>query len=155
MPPGSPPASGSVCQAPVEFAADGRQEIFFLLLIIEMVEDRADGRPEDLDSARRQRDAAAELRPYGHLGDEAHAESAILCRHIIARESELLGFGLEMRPHLGLELVTVTGLALDRDQLLVDEFAHRVLEHPDFVRKVEIQALGRSRRRVTHAILSL
>ena len=64
-------------QAPVELAADGRQQVLFLLLIVEMIEDRADGRPEDLDPARRQRDAAAELRPYRHLGDEAHAEPAI------------------------------------------------------------------------------
>jgi hypothetical protein len=63
-------------EAPVELAADGRQEILGLLRFIELIENRADVGAEDLDPARRQDDAAAKLCPYRHLGDQPHAEPA-------------------------------------------------------------------------------
>src|ERR1043166_1054048 len=57
-------------QAPFELAADGRQQVFLLLRLVEVIEDRADVRAEDLHPAAGQRNRAAELRPHGDLGDE-------------------------------------------------------------------------------------
>ena len=64
-------------EAPVQFAADGRQQILRLLLFVEVIEDRTDARAEHVDAARRQRDGAAELGPDGDLGDQPHAEPAV------------------------------------------------------------------------------
>ena len=139
-------------QAPVQLAADGRQQVLLLLLVVEVIEDRADVGAEHVAAARRQRDGAAELRPHRDLGDQAHAEPAVFARHVVAGEPELLGLGGEMRAHLGLELVAVARGALDRDQLAVDELADRVLEHPDFLRKLEIQAVRGGR--CVHSISS-
>ena len=61
-------------------------------------------------------------------------------RHVIAGKPQLLGLGVQMRAHLGLELVAVARGPLDRDHLPVDELADGVLEHPDFFRKLEVQA---------------
>src|SRR4029078_8939320 len=44
---------------PVQLAADGRQQVLLLLLFVEVIKDRADIRPENIDAARRQRDGAA------------------------------------------------------------------------------------------------
>src|SRR5262249_13483672 len=89
-------------------------------------------------------------RPHRDLGEQSHAEAAVFLRHVVAREPELLRLRLQMRLHLGLELVPVAAGALDRDHLAVDEFPHRVLEHPDLVRQVEVEAVGLGRC-VVHA----
>ena len=128
-------------QAPVQLAADGRQQVLLLLLVVEVIEDRADVGAEDVDAARGQRDGAAELGPHRDLGDQPHAEPAVFLRHVVAGKPELLGLGGEMRAHLGLELVVLARGALDRDQLAIDELADGVLEHPDFFRKLEVQAV--------------
>src|SRR5262249_16654682 len=48
-------------QAPVELAADGRQQILWFLRFIEVVEDGADVGAEWVNAARRQRNGTAEL----------------------------------------------------------------------------------------------
>jgi hypothetical protein len=128
-------------EAPFQFAADGRQQVFLLLRVVQVIENRADVRPEHVDPARGERDGAAEFRPHRHLGDQAHAEPAIFDRDVVARQAELLRFGGQVRAYLRLELMAIAGGALDRDQLAIDEFSNRVLEHPDFFREVEVQAV--------------
>ena len=97
-------------QAPVELAADGRQQVLLLLRVVEVIEDRADVRAEDVAAARRQRDGAAELGPHRHLGDEPHAEPAVLQRHVVAGKPKLLAPWPQLRAHLGLELMAVAAV---------------------------------------------
>src|SRR5205085_11074508 len=97
---------------------------------------------EDIDAARRQRDGATQFGPHRDLGDQSHAEPAVFLRHVIAGKAELLGLGGEMRAHLGLELVVNARGPLDRNELTVDELADGVLEHPDFLRKLEVQTVA-------------
>ncbi len=133
-------------QAPVQLAADRRQQVLFLLLVVEVIEDRADIGAEHVGAARRQRDAAAKLGPDRRFGDQPHAEAAIFHRHVVALQAQLLGLGGQMLPDLRLELVVLARRALDQDQLAVDELADGVLEHPDFLRKIEVQSVGRGAR---------
>ena len=60
-------------QAPVQLAADGRQQIFVLLRFVEMIENWADVGPEHVDAPGGQGDGAAKLGPHGNLGDQPHA----------------------------------------------------------------------------------
>src|SRR5205814_9962492 len=60
----------------------------------------------------------------------------------VAGEAEFLGLGVEMRPHLGLQLVVNARGPLDRNELAVDELADGILEHPDFLRKLEVKTVA-------------
>ena len=136
-------------EAPFDLAANGGNEEAPLLLVIEVVEDRADVGPENLRGARRERDAARHLGPHHDLGEKPQSEPAIFLRHVVIAEPKLLRLRLEMAAHVGLELGPVARLALDRDELAIDEFAHRLLQHPEFFRQLEIHAVCRVHRILT------
>ncbi len=91
------------------------------------------------------------------IAEQAEVLAAELGRHVEQPQPELAGLGLERFADIRLEIRPVHAVHLDRDQLAIDEFADRVFENANLVRKVEIHptytCLGvhfrRARRRVS------
>src|SRR6185312_7013864 len=120
------------------FAAQHRIEIFFLLIGIERQQDRAHLRPEDAGAARRQRYRAGEL--FGDDRDREQTEvlAAELCRYLEKPQSQLARLGFELLADVGLEVGSVHGVHLDRDQFSIDKAPDGVLEDTDVLRQLEV-----------------
>src|SRR5262249_13371688 len=138
-------------KAPVQLAANGREQVLFLLLVVEVIEYGAHIGAEDFNAARRQRNGAAKLRPDSHLGNKPHAKSAVFARHVIAGKPQLFGFGSELAAQLRLQSIVLAGGPLDGNELAVDKFAHCFLEHADFFRQLEAQAVDGQRSHVCNS----
>jgi hypothetical protein len=123
MPPGSAPASGSVCAKAVDFSP------------------RNTG-PKDAGPARRQRHRARQLLGDDRNPEQAQILAAELGRHLEEPQPQLARLGLELLADLGLEIGPVHRLHLDRDQLLIDEAPDRVFQDADIRGKLEIHSSG-------------
>src|SRR5579883_1260668 len=128
-------------QTPIELAAKRGKKVLRLLRFIELVEDRAHVRTKDIHTARGQGDAATQFRPYRNFGNESEPETTVLAWYVVTCEAERLHLFCQFGSHFRLELVVDTSGTLDWDQFAIDEFAHRLSQHPDFVREIEIQTV--------------
>jgi hypothetical protein len=129
-------------EAAPSFSADHRHEILFPRLALELVEDRADGRSEDVDVARGQRRAARDFAPDNDLGHHAEPEAAEFLRHVVQPEPERLRLAAQPLRQLLLHLDVVDDFALERDQLAVDETADVFLQQAKLFGKLEIHCSG-------------
>ena len=88
---------------------------------------RAHGRAGDAFAARRQRDGAREFLDHDRALEQREAGAAVFLRHFHHPDAEVLGALLEAREVFRLDLLALggDGLALDRDQLVVDEAPQR------------------------------
>ena len=70
--------------------------------------------------------------------EHAQALAAELLGQVDLPEAELLAALGEAGLDLGLELLAVERLALDRDQLFIDEPPHHIAQHFQFVGEIEL-----------------
>src|SRR5262245_54862915 len=142
MLPGSEPASGSVCAKQAFFSPRNSGSRYFLLhLALQRVEDAARGWTGDALAARRYGDGAREFFPHHRAREDRHAAAAIFRRYVELPDAQLLGAPLEALEVFRLELFAVGGLALDRDQLIVDEAPQGGFEDSQLFRQFEIHCL--------------
>src|SRR6476646_4471054 len=107
MPPGSDPASGSVC-------AKQRQQVLLLHLARERIENTARGRAGDALAARRYGDGPRELLPYDRAREDGHAAAAVFLRNVELPDAEVPGTLFEALEIFRLDGLAVGGLALDQ-----------------------------------------
>src|SRR6516165_236633 len=125
-------------EAGLLLSAQQRQQVFLLHLALQRVENAARGWTGNALAARRDGDGARELFPHHGAREGRHAAAAIVRRHVELPDAELLGASLEAFEILRLEFFAGGGLALDRDQLIVDETPQRGFEDSQLFRQFEI-----------------
>src|SRR5262249_26463843 len=108
-------------EAALALAAGGRDQIALAHLALEGVERRPDIGSENADHPGRQRDGAAELGPDDGMAEHAEALAAELLGHADLPQAQFLAARGEAGFDVGLELLSVERLSLDRNELLVDE----------------------------------
>ena len=119
-------------------SAQQRQQVLLLHLALQRVENAACGWTGNALAAGRYGDGARELFPHHGAREGRHAAPAIFRRHVELPDAELLGAPLEALEILRLDLFAVGGLALDRDQLIVDEAPQGGFEDSQLFRQFEI-----------------
>src|SRR5499427_7567327 len=119
-------------------SAQQRQQVLLLHLALQRVENAAHGWTGNALATGRDGDGARELFPHHGAREGRHAAAAIFRRHVELPDAELLGAPLEAFEILRLEFLAVGGLALDRDQLIVDETPQRGFEDSQLFRQFEI-----------------
>src|SRR5215831_12349402 len=125
-------------EAGLLLSAQQRQQVLLLHPTLQRVENAARGWAGNALAAGRYGDGARELFPYHGAREGRHAAAAVFRRHVELPDAELLGAPLEPLEILRLDFFSVSGLALDRDQLIVDEAPQRGLEDSQLFRQFEI-----------------
>src|SRR5262249_32895670 len=125
-------------EAGLLLSAQQRQQVLLLHLALQRVENAARGWTGNALAARRYGDGARELFPYDGAREGRHAAAAIVRRHVELPDAQILGAPLEALEVFRLDLFAVGGLALDRDQLIVDETPQRGFEDSQLFRQFKI-----------------
>src|SRR5262249_60096564 len=119
-------------------SAQQRKQVLPLHVALGRVGHGARGWAGNALAAGRYGDGARALFPYHGAREGRHAAAAVFRRHVELPDAELLGAPLEPLEILRLDFFSVSGLALDRDQLIVDEAPQRGLEDSQLFRQFEI-----------------
>src|SRR5262249_10066806 len=123
-------------------SAQQRQQVLLLHLPLQRVENATRRRTGNALAAGRYGDGARELFPHHGARRGRHAAAAIFRRHIELPNAELLGAPFEALEILRPDFFAVGGLALDRDQLIVDETRERGFEDSHLSRQFKIHCLS-------------
>ena len=114
-------------EANFDLAVDHRQQKTLLLFVVAIEQHRPHFRPEDRRIAKRNRDGARHLFHNDAAAHQIEPRAAVFLRHIEQPETDRLGFFLERFNELLRHVLPFgTALALERNQLAIDELAHRV-----------------------------
>src|SRR6266481_7238415 len=119
-------------------AAQQRQQVFLLHLAFERVQNAARGRTCNAIPAGRYGNRARELFPHDDPCEDRHTATAVFGRHIELPDAQLFRAILEALEIVRLDLLAVGGLALDRDELAVDETPQGGFKEPQLFRQFEI-----------------
>src|SRR5215510_4103694 len=122
------------------FAAQNGVHKPFFLIIIQRVQDRPNIRSENSLAARRQRNGTGELFPNQDLRQATQPTASILFGHIEHPQPHLFGFLLQALANMRFQLHILERMHLDGNQLFIDKLPHRVFEHLQFFRQIEIHA---------------
>src|SRR5262249_6149941 len=132
-----------LCEAALALAARGRNQVTLTHLALEGVERRPDIGAENAHHPGRQRDGAAELGPDDRMAEHTKALAAELLGDADLPQAQFLAAPGKPGFDVGLELLSVERLALDRNELLIDEPPHHVAQHFQFVREIELHSSTR------------
>ena len=136
-------------EAGLQLAAHRRQQILFLHLAFERIQNGAHRRPGNAaHAARRQRNRARQFLLDDRARQHRQFGAAELFRDVHFPEAQILGALREPLIIFRLELLAAfqRRLPLDRDHFAVDKAPQRLLEHAQFFGKFEVHYFFSSRQ---------
>jgi hypothetical protein len=125
-------------EASALLAAQHRHQVFLAELALEVIEDGAHAWTHDALAARRQRDGAGQFLPHHDARHQAEPHAAEFLGHLHHPDADILGALLQLLTPCRLQLLAVAGLALDRNQLLIDKTTERIFEDAQLFGQCEI-----------------
>ena len=99
--------------------------------------------PRIFHVAHRERNRAPELGPHNRPAERTQALSAPFLRQIELPQAKRLASIDQMRRDIGLEIAAIERLAFEWNQFVINEAAHHVAQHLEFVGQLEIHVQPR------------